>query len=219
MSFSGEVKEELVKLENDARHCQIAELAVILVYAGAIKTDASGEVSIELQSDAPYVASRCGMLFERLFRTALPVGPNGSSLSLSKNDSRVIKKTLAAIKYKEGDRLVHPLVIKSLCCKRAFLRGAFLSVGSISNPQKGYHLEFVCSDAAQAEQLVETLLFYEIRAKIVLRKKYHVVYIKESEEIVELLDVIGAHAKCSQPASQLRDGKYHQDRQRSIQAD
>ena len=53
MSFSGEVKEELVKLENDARHCQIAELAVILVYAGAIKTDASGEVSIELQSDAP----------------------------------------------------------------------------------------------------------------------------------------------------------------------
>ncbi len=51
----------------------------------------------------------------------------------------------------------------------------------------------MCSDAAQAEQLVETLLFYEIRAKIVVRKKYHVVYIKESEEIVELLNVIGAH--------------------------
>ena len=53
MSFSGEVKEELVRLENDARHCQIAELAVILVYAGAIKTDASGRPYIELQSDAP----------------------------------------------------------------------------------------------------------------------------------------------------------------------
>ena len=193
MSFSGEVKEELVRLENDARHCQIAELAVILVYAGAIKTDASGRPYIELQSDAPYVASRCGMLFDRLFHTALPAGPNGSSLSLSKNDICVIKKALEAIKYKEGDRLVHPLVIKSLCCKRAFLRGAFLSVGSFSNPEKGYHLEFVCSDAAQAEQLVETLLFYEIRAKIVVRKKYHVVYIKESEEIVELLNVIGAH--------------------------
>ena len=179
MSFSGEVKEELVRLENDARHCQIAELAVILVYAGAIKTDASGRPYIELQSDAPYVASRCGMLFDRLFHTALPAGPNGSSLSLSKNDICVIKKALEAI--------------KSLCCKRAFLRGAFLSVGSISNPEKGYHLEFVCSDAAQAEQLVETLLFYEIRAKIVVRKKYHVVYIKESEEIVELLNVIGAH--------------------------
>lgn len=65
---------------------------------------------------------------------------------------------------------MNPLVIKSLCCKRAFLRGAFLSTGSVSNPEKGYHLEFVCSDAKQAEQLVETLMFYEIRAKIVVRK-------------------------------------------------
>ena len=193
MSFSGEVKEELVRLENDARHCQIAELAVILVYAGAIKTDASGRPYIDLQSDAPYVASRCGMLFDRLFHTALPAGPNGSSLSLSKNDICVIKKALEAIKYKEGDRLVHPLVIKSLCCKRAFLRGAFLSVGSISNPEKGYHLEFVCSDTGQAAQLVEILLAYEIKARIVARKKYQIVYIKESEEISMLLNVIGAH--------------------------
>ena len=186
MSFSGEVKEELVKLTNDARHCQLAELAVILVYAGAIRTDKSGAARIELQSDAPYVAARCSMLFARLFHFTQPAGESGNSLSLSKNDIRVINKTLEAIKYKEGDKLVNPLVIKSLCCKRAFLRGAFLSTGSVSNPEKGYHLEFVCSDAKQAEQLVETLMFYEIRAKIVVRKKYHVVYIKESEEIVEL---------------------------------
>ena len=193
MSFSGEVKEELVKLENDARHCQLAELAVILVYAGAVRTDPSGAVCIELQSDAPYVASRCRMLLVKLFQAALPEMSNENSLYLTKNDTSVIKRTLQAIKYKGGDVLVHPLVIKSLCCKRAFLRGAFLSIGSISNPEKGYHLEFVCSDAKQAAQLVETLLFYEIRAKIVVRKKYHVVYIKESEEIVELLNVIGAH--------------------------
>ncbi len=193
MSFSGEVKEELVKLTNDARHCQLAELAVILVYAGAIRTDTSGAARIELQSDAPYVAARCSMLFARLFHFTQPAGESGNSLSLSKNDIRVINKTLEAIKYKEGDKLVNPLVIKSLCCKRAFLRGAFLSTGSVSNPEKGYHLEFVCSGAKQAEQLVETLMFYEIRAKIVVRKKYHVVYIKESEEIVELLNVIGAH--------------------------
>ena len=84
-------------------------------------------------------------------------------------------------------------MIKSLCCKRAFLRGAFLSVGSISNPEKGYHLEFVCSDTGQAAQLVEILLAYEIKARIVARKKYQIVYIKESEEISMLLNVIGAH--------------------------
>ncbi len=173
MSFSGEVKEELVKLENDARHCQIAELAAILIYSGAIRKDGAGAQVIEIPADAPYVADRCRMLLERLQLTE--------------------KNALQTIKCGEGDTLVNPLVIKSLCCKRACLRGAFLSIGSMSNPQKAYHLEFVCGDMQQAEQLVDTLLYYEIHAKIVARKKYQVVYIKESEEIVELLNVIGAH--------------------------
>lgn len=173
MSFSGEVKGELVKLENDARHCQIAELAAILIYSGAIRKDGAGAQVIEIPADAPYVADRCRMLLERLQLTE--------------------KNALQTIKCGEGDTLVNPLVIKSLCCKRACLRGAFLSIGSMSNPQKAYHLEFVCGDMQQAEQLVDTLLYYEIHAKIVARKKYQVVYIKESEEIVELLNVIGAH--------------------------
>lgn len=173
MSFSGEVKGELVKLENDARHCQIAELAAILIYSGAIRKDGAGAQVIEIPADAPYVADRCRMLLERLQLTE--------------------KNALQTIKCREGDTLVNPLVIKSLCCKRACLRGAFLSIGSMSNPQKAYHLEFVCGDMQQAEQLVDTLLYYEIHAKIVARKKYQVVYIKESEEIVELLNVIGAH--------------------------
>ncbi len=173
MSFSGEVKGELVKLENDARHCQIAELAAILIYSGTIRKDGAGAQVIEILADAPYVADRCRMLLERLQLTE--------------------KNALQTIKCGEGDTLVNPLVIKSLCCKRACLRGAFLSIGSMSNPQKAYHLEFVCGDMQQAEQLVDTLLYYEIHAKIVARKKYQVVYIKESEEIVELLNVIGAH--------------------------
>ncbi|MDE6619980.1 MAG: DNA-binding protein WhiA, partial [Lachnospiraceae bacterium] len=196
MSFSGEVKEELVRIENDARHCQIAELAAILIYSGAVRTDGSDVKRILIQSDAPFVTTRCLMLFEKLSLISKNDRSNlqdQNTFSLDKNDSGVIKRTLQTIKYKEGDKLVNPLVIKSLCCKRSFLRGAFLSIGSMSNPQKGYHLEFVCSDTQQAVQLVETLAFYEIHAKVVARKKYQVVYIKESEEIVELLNVIGAH--------------------------
>ena len=196
MSFSGEVKEELVKLENDARHCQIAELAAILIYAGAVRTDTAGARMIEISTDAPLVASRCLLLLEKLqlvSQTAETDAQKRNRLHWHENDISVIKKTLQIIKYKEGDNLVNPLVIKSLCCKRAFLRGAFLCVGSMSNPEQGYHLEFVCGDLQQAEQLVETLRVYEIHAKIVARKKYQVVYLKESEEIVELLNVIGAH--------------------------
>lgn len=196
MSFSGEVKEEIVKLENDARHCQIAELAAILLYSGAVRTDDSGIKTIEIASDAPLVASRCLTLLEKLQLIRQDPAPDAQGQNRweqYKNDTGVIKRTLQTIKYKEGDDLVNPLVIKSLCCKRACLRGAFLSIGSMSNPEKGYHLEFVCSDTQQAKQLVETLLFYEIHAKVVARKKYQVVYLKESEEIVELLNVIGAH--------------------------
>lgn len=77
--------------------------------------------------------------------------------------------------------------------RRAFLRRAFLDTGSMSDPEKGYHLEFVCSDGEEADLIVSALAAYEIRAKIVPRKKYQVVYIKESEDISTLLNVIGAH--------------------------
>lgn len=77
---------------------------------------------------------------------------------------------------------------------RAFLRDAFLETGSMSNPEKGYHLEFVCEEESQAEKLIETMRTFEITAKTVQRKRYTVVYIKESEDIVRLLNVIGAHS-------------------------
>lgn len=76
---------------------------------------------------------------------------------------------------------------------RAFLRDAFLKTGSMSNPEKGYHLEFVCEEEAYAAKIIEMLQTFEIAAKTVHRKRYIVVYIKESEDIVRLLNVIGAH--------------------------
>lgn len=175
MSFSADVKEELAKVESAARHCQIAELAAIAVYAGAVRAD-SGWLAERFQPDNPHVADRWKLLLDKLF----PAGDDK-------------KKILQTIKYNKGDTTVDALIIKSHCCRRAFLRGAFLSIGSMSNPEKGYHLEFVCSDTGQAAQLVEILLAYEIKARIVARKKYQIVYIKESEEISMLLNVIGAH--------------------------
>jgi hypothetical protein len=178
MSFSGEVKEELVRLENPARHCQIAELAGIIIFSQAVKSH-NGINRIEFMSDAPLVIKRCKDLTDKIFK--------------DNKTQNIEERILQLIKYNTGDTLVSPLVIKSICCKRAYLRGAFISAGSMSNPEKGYHLEFVCANLEEANQLVDTLLIFDIKAKIVQRKKYQVVYIKESEEIVELLNVIGAH--------------------------
>lgn len=76
---------------------------------------------------------------------------------------------------------------------RAFLREAFLEMGSMSNPEKGYHLEFVCENESQAEKIIKTMQIFDIEAKTVQRKRYTIVYLKESEDIVELLNVMGAH--------------------------
>ena len=79
------------------------------------------------------------------------------------------------------------------CCKRAFLRGAFLACGSISDPRKSYHFEIVCQQQQQAQLLQELYRAFDLDAKVVLRKKYHIVYLKEGAQIVDALNVMGAH--------------------------
>lgn len=193
MSFSGEVKEELVKQLPTARHCQLAELAAILIYTGAVKEEGQS-FCLDAQEESSFCLRKSCLLLQKTFEMSVSAEEieNGTK-HFQINDSDNIKKVLQAIKYSKQDTLVNPVVIKSICCKRAFLRGTFLSIGSMSNPEKGYHLEFVCTTQAQARQIQEVLQVFEIEAKIVPRKKYQVLYIKESEEIVELLNIIGAH--------------------------
>jgi hypothetical protein len=85
------------------------------------------------------------------------------------------------------------MVLQRDCCKRAFIRGAFLAAGSISDPEKNYHFEIVCTNEEKAKQLQEIINTFELDAKIVLRKKYYVVYIKEGAMIVDILNVMEAH--------------------------
>ena len=92
----------------------------------------------------------------------------------------------------EGTRIPGALLERE-CCRRAFLRAAFLCVGSMSDPEKEYHLEFACTEGDTAEQIREVLNGYGMGAKVIRRKKYHVVYLKDSEEIAQVLGLIGAH--------------------------
>ena len=108
-------------------------------------------------------------------------------------------KVLQAVKILTADRqpaavqgMVNQMVIQKNCCKRAFLRGAFLCAGSISDPKKFYHFEIVCASPEKARQMQELMQSFEIDAKIVKRKKYDVVYVKEGAQIVELLGLMGA---------------------------
>ena len=176
MSFSAEVKEELAKHISPARHCQMAELSAMLHYAGQYGLMEDGTLTIGFQSENEAVLRKGFTLLKKAYNIDTVIGVKGQK-----------KADLLAIM---GD-LSGPAdtsLLKQACCRRAFIRGAFLSCGSISDPTKGYHLEFVCNNKTQAEQLQ-----FDIEAKIVCRKKYFVVYVKEGAGIVELLNIMEAH--------------------------
>ena len=183
MSFSADVKEELEKIIPGSRHCQLAEMAAIIHFGCKVIVSKEGTEEIIIQSENDSVARKYFTLWKKTFII---------------NDNA--KKVLKAVKILDENNCIHqlseeinPLIIKNSCCKRAFLRGAFLCLGSMSNPQKGYHLEFVCDYEAHALQIKEVLGTFDLEAKIVIRKKYYVVYLKEGAGIVDLLNVMGAH--------------------------
>lgn len=180
MSFSHEVKKELAKHISNARHCQLAELAAILHFCGQIGANGSGEFYLGIQSENEFVLQKCFTLLKKT------VNIEAGVFQKEEDIQRITQL------FGRFDEPVSSLLLKSSCCQRAFLRGAFLCVGSMSDPEKGYHLEFVCVDEQIASQLREVMLCFGIEAKIILRKKYYVVYIKESESIVELLNVMEA---------------------------
>lgn len=181
MSFSKKVKEELVRQISSARHCQMAELSALLHFIGQFGEDKEGNLVLGFRTENEFVLRKCFTLLKKTFNIE-------NSVMLSHEESlKIINK------FGDFSKPVSSLFIKNTCCQRAFLRGAFLSVGSISDPEKGYHLEFVCDYEKQAEQLQQIMQDFGIEAKIVIRKKYHVVYIKEGSGIVELLALMEAH--------------------------
>ena len=181
MSFSSEIKEELAKHISPARHCQIAELATILNFCGQYGRDENGRFTIGFQTENEYVVTKGFTLLRKTYNIC--------------TDDFIDEAQMKSLLSKVGDlnEPVSDLLIKNSCCKRAFLRGAFLSVGSMSDPAKGYHLEFVCTDEKKAAQVIELLQSFGIEAKCVERKKYHVVYVKESESIADILNICEAH--------------------------
>ena len=181
MSFSSEVKEELAKRISSARHCRIAELAAIMNFCGQYGRDEKGGFTIGFQTENEAVVRKGFTLLKKTYNI-------DTDIALNEQEMRDILDKIG-----NPEEPVSSLLIKNTCCRRAFLRGAFLSVGSMSDPAKGYHLEFDCVSESKAGQLRELMRDFEIESKIIRRKKYYVVYLKEGAGIVELLNVCEAY--------------------------
>jgi len=207
MSFSKKVKQELSCRTARALHCQIAETAAIISMCGKICISEWGGYTVKINTENLMVAKKYFTLIQAAFSICCEIRvirhvrqQKGGMYELIILQSEDSERVLRAVKLldSEGEireelSLTRNLVIQNTCCKRAFLRGIFLTSGSITDPEKSYHLEIVTQSRPKAQQLCDIIRVFNIEAHIVKRKRTYVVYLKDSSQIVDFLNVCEAH--------------------------
>ena len=207
MSFSIKVKNELANHISNATHCRIAELAALISMCGSVIIDENNNYKIRIKTETQPTAEKIKKLLWKTFKVDVDISTRenayskvGRTYTLLVGDHQQALKILQATKLinenneiGENFSITNNIVIMKDCCKRAFIRGAFMAAGSISDPNKSYHFEIKCNSEKKAKQLIELLENYNIDGKMVARKGGYVVYIKEGEGIVDVLNVMEAH--------------------------
>lgn len=171
----------------------------MLAACGKVLPAEGGGYLLRVHMERPEAAEKCMQLLKELFDLTRRQ-MSGSESVISVTDPEASSRILQAAKLKfsigseSGTSLAADhLVVQNTCCKRAFIRGAFLCSGSVNDPEKAYHFEIVLPEEDRARQMQNIINSFSIDAKVILRKKYFVVYVKEGSQIVDLLNIMEAH--------------------------
>lgn len=205
-SFSYTIKEELFKLFKKAKKSNMLEFSAIISLVGIIKISEYDEYKLFISTEYEGLFYKCFTILVKTFniedkKIIVKEYKKKKNLlyTLSLEDDKEVRNILKKIDFLNSDCLVLENLdiktnknLKKEEYKRAFLRGTFLAVGSISNPNKSYHLEFVFSDIEKAKQIKDLLECFFIYAKILSRKKNYILYLKDSEQISSFLALIEA---------------------------
>lgn len=195
MSFSSEVKDELVSHSLNGKHCQIAELTALLLMNHVML-----QPNIVLKTENYRVAKRMSRIIYHLYRVPCEIKVSvkgkirenkGVSYQLFVKQKDICQQILQDCKITEPVDY-DPLVTKKDCCKRAFIRGAFLSTGSVNSPETSYHFELSHEKEALLMEIDRMFAPYQIHLKIVKRKKQYVAYLKDGDAIADALKVMEA---------------------------
>jgi cell division protein WhiA len=203
MTYALLAKNEMARCDFGAKCCQCAELAAFIRLGGNIQISGR-RLALNVVTSNPAVARRIFTLFKNVFDLSSEIIVR-KKIKLKKNnvylvrisEQNKVKEVLGRLGLMQDGVLIRELdssISKRKCCRRSYLRGAFLAAGSVSNPESSYHLEIYTDYREQAEQLVTLIEAFNLKPKITTRKNGFLVYIKESEQIVELLNIIGAHS-------------------------
>lgn len=203
MSFSGEVKEELSHQHSGGRHCQIAELSAMISMCGGVSFSENERIMIRLKTENPFVVRKFTTLVRKLFHAPCEVSVRrrrsaATYIALVRNHEDALRILQAVhvlskdMEFFEDPGKESRVMYQRSCCQRAFLRGAFLSAGSISDPKGSYHFEIVCQDEERAQRICTFMSAFELEPKEVKRKEKYVVYLKEGDQLVSMLGIMDA---------------------------
>lgn len=203
MSFASETKKEMTQVEVD-ECCGKAELSALIRMNGTLSFS-SRQLSVDIQTENAAIARRIYTLLKRFYppypvellvRKKMRLKKNNVYICRLRDGSKHILEDLMIIT--EGFQFQQEIdksLIEKTCCKRAYLRGAFLAGGSVNNPEtSSYHLEVYSSDRDHADSLTELMNHFHLNSKTIERKKGFVTYLKEAEKISDFLSIAGAHS-------------------------
>ncbi|MNM09377.1 Sporulation transcription regulator WhiA [compost metagenome] len=201
MSFAALTKKELTMIENGPC-CDKAEMSALIRMNGSVQLS-SKRIVLDISTENAAIARRIYSLLKKYYQvhTELLVR---KKMRLKKNNVYIVRiparveEILNDLKivsqgFVFNDGIDESIVHKN-CCKRAYLRGAFMAGGSVNNPEgSSYHLEIASMYEEHCKALVELADVFHLNARCIERKKGFILYIKEGEKIIEFLNLIGAY--------------------------
>jgi hypothetical protein len=203
LSFSSEVKDELSRISAE-RDCELAELAAIIRMSGSIQITGGGStINIKVITESASTARRFIQLLKKFLEAEVEIvvtkekmkKHNLYEVTASAPDMGNFLEKIGILFKKERFYIkdnIKPDLVRKRCCRKAYLRGAFLGSGSISDPKGPYHMEFVAASREQAESLAKLINGFGLSARVAARKGTFVVYLKNGDDIRDLLGLIGA---------------------------
>ena len=193
-SFAGKVKNELCRVPVQRLCCARAEAYGVLLYGNTFSP-----TEVRLITESADFAARLPRLFQRAFGLKfdrLPEEERGK-LIFGITDRSKLDRIINQLGYDPRQNLVLHVnfgLLEDECCRTAFLRGAFLAGGSVTDPEKRYHLELDTGHAQASREVAALLTEMGFLPHSVRRGGSSVIYFKQSEHIEDLLTTIGAPA-------------------------
>lgn len=204
MSFSGDVKEELQRVQPEKPCCMLSELSALTQCCGSLRLVGRGKVRVVYETENPALAKRIFLLLKHRMEITPQLefnrhkrlgGRRLSILTVPETESRRLLIALRMIRDSDAGPVFKGIpraVMTRRCCRAAFIRASFLGGGSITSPDQEYRMEFVSSET-RSDTLLKILTKSGIEAKTTHRRDTEIVYIRKGDDVVACLALMGAH--------------------------